>query len=730
MILTENGEIVSTDLLIIGGGMAGLIAALKATENSTDILVVEKTTARSAERAAATNGLAWALHPGENPEEWVGNQVIKGDYLNDQEWVFDLAGSSYSAILELAGWGLPVSEDDRARNGFENPARLADGNLAFIFQYVKMMAALREQAQAKGVRIFHQIQITDLVVDSGRVTGAAGFHLKDGRLYIFQSRAVILASGSCDFGLGSPSGSGSGEGIAAAYRAGAEIRNAEFGNLYGLKFKENGSYLQSNLAGYLVNNRGEKLAPRYLGEDGGDLSGLVQGVLKEEIAGRGPVYLDFSLIPSDFHEFLRVLGDPPLKIDQLSLKHEVSVAFRGKMSPIKVDVEFQTNIPGLWAVGDACLLGSAWGGALPEGEAGLSVTFAVYSGLRAGYSASAFATFTPRGVIRPEAAQALQKSIFAPLEMKKGVHPAEVILEIQEVVSPVQYNLVRHKKRLEEGLARLGKIQSRINLLQAGDSGELSKCHEAAGMLVCAEMLFRAALLRDESRGSQIREDFPARDDRNWLKWIIIRKEGAKMTLSTQPVPFAQYRFQPESGIHPWFRDVGADDFSRALAKGFPKINTQPVPVNIPPGEEVRTDVSMVSFSGLDDQRVSLAEFQGSVLILVAGGRDAVAESAKWVRELSGAFAVNNQVKLFQLAVVKAPPLVPKKIIAAQLRKIYGTSELLIDWDGGQNLVFELDNNGIPHLFLIDPQGFLLLRLVERYNEQAWKRLMKQMEKF
>lgn len=88
-------------------------------------------------------------------------------------------------------------------------------------------------------------------------------------------------------------------------------------------------------------------------------------------------------------------------------------------------------------------------------------------------------------------------------------------------------------------------LQCRMEGLWAKDGHELAKCHEAKSMALCAEMVFRTALMREESRGGHQREDYPKRDDRNWLKWIVIKEDGGNIGLSTEPVPIAGYRFKP-----------------------------------------------------------------------------------------------------------------------------------------------------------------------------------------
>ena len=139
----------------------------------------------------------------------------------------------------------------------------------------------------------------------------------------------------------------------------------------------------------------------------------------------------------------------------------------------------------------------------------------------------------------------LKEGMFAPLNRKSGYSAAEAIRSIQDVVVPVKYSARRSKERLEEALSKVAKVQERIPELHANDPHGLCKCHEASFMALCAEMGFRAALARTESRGWHYREDYPERDDENWLKWVIVKKGEKGMEVSTEPIPVESYKFKP-----------------------------------------------------------------------------------------------------------------------------------------------------------------------------------------
>jgi succinate dehydrogenase/fumarate reductase flavoprotein subunit len=110
----------------------------------------------------------------------------------------------------------------------------------------------------------------------------------------------------------------------------------------------------------------------------------------------------------------------------------------------------------------------------------------------------------------------------------------------------MRYNLRRTGPRLEEALGRLESVKGMLPELRAADPHYLAACHEVASMTLCAELTFRAALLRSESRGFHFREDYPELDNEHWLKWIILKRDGDQVGLSTRPVPIGDYSVRPD----------------------------------------------------------------------------------------------------------------------------------------------------------------------------------------
>jgi len=228
---------------------------------------------------------------------------------------------------------------------------------------------------------------------------------------------------------------------------------------------------------------------------------------------------------------------------------EIIPGFIGELSPVKVDHDMATTVPGLFAVGDVSYSGSAWTGAVPSPPGrmrGSGLMNAVWSACKGGSSAALYAA---RLDALPEAdhaqASMLKQRMFAPLTRKKGASALDLIRDIQDAITPVRYSNFKSKQRMQEALGLVLKVKDKLAELMAADPHDLARCNEAASMALCAEMFYRAALARTESRGWFVREDYPAVDNANWLKWIILQDKEGEMDISTEDIPIGRYPIKP-----------------------------------------------------------------------------------------------------------------------------------------------------------------------------------------
>jgi succinate dehydrogenase / fumarate reductase, flavoprotein subunit len=552
----------NTDVLIIGGGFGGLAAAIRIKELSpeTSVLLVDKQTIGWGGKANKGAGVLWILAPGDSVDAFVDFHVKNiGVYLNDQDLLHTMANESYAAAQKLADWGVKVMktpEGDLDVNHLPFGWSLAAVDL-------DMMQPLRAKATKLGVRMLDKTQVVDLLKHDDCVTGAVGFNILDGHFAVFNAKATLLANGDCDFGIMRMWANACGDGIAAAYNAGAEMRNAEFGNFYDVINKSTGIPVVFGFD-HLYNAQGEQISSKYIQGPQPDIPiSIILGMEKEAIEGRGPIYIDMPEFAKSFEAGAGILrwdrpqfkalfdlefaksqqyGPPPAK------RIEVSLGFTGELSPVRVDHEMKTTIPGLWAIGDTSYAGSAWAGATeaPPGRLrGSGLMNALIAALLAAPSVVQHSKETSHPALDNSEIASFEEKIFAPLNRNHGYSASEAIRSIQEVVVPVKYSMRRNKERLEDALSKVAVVREKLSELFAEDPHGLVRCHEASCIALCAEIGFKAALARTESRGWHYREDYPQQDDNNWLKWVIVKKIQNDMVVTTEPIPVERYKIKP-----------------------------------------------------------------------------------------------------------------------------------------------------------------------------------------
>ncbi|MBI4322422.1 MAG: FAD-binding protein [Chloroflexi bacterium] len=568
--LDDLGRVICADLLVIGGGLGGLVASIKGRESGADVLVVDKGGIGWAGQVPLSGGRCMIVPPEDDLDAWVKWAVEGGEYLNNQDWAYAFGGDTHKCMMEIADWEMPFITDDKGQIEVIQRMRAYK---AVQFKTDKFMLRLRRHAVRQGVRTLNKIEVVDLLQKDGRVVGAVGFDLIDGEFCIFKAKATIIANGSSRYKRQKLFNMNCGEGVAMAYRAGAEMINAEFSNTYGFTLKDYEVFTRDPIYYLFVNARGERVLEKHYPElaagkePGGemqDYSKIVDAMAKEVKAGNGPIYFDISQARPEEMDMIRgkALKTERLgralfmnpwtvtrakgSIDMNADKVEFMPMFVGGQGPIRIGLECETTVEGLWAVGDASALGCAWSGArAPGSRPALGVPFAIVSGYRAGVSAGKAIADIPDPVVDASSAREAKEIAFAPMRRETGILPFDVVYRVHEVVVPLDYNFYRTAERLREGIAKIEAARDGLPEVKAGNPHELMKYHEAVGMANSAELTFRAALMRAESRGTHRRLDFPARDDANWLCWIVQKRAGDEIQMYTEPVPVERFRYRP-----------------------------------------------------------------------------------------------------------------------------------------------------------------------------------------
>ena len=573
IMLASLGKAVSADVLVIGGSIAGLTAAItsKETAPELDILVVDKATASAGWAGKPPRGAGHLsfITPEDDPEEFIKYHVYNiGCFLNDQILLTEYAYATRRIVERLELWGVNVV---KRLDGKILWNKIGPFPWGITVTDIEINKRLANYAQRLGVRFIDNVFVADLLKDGEKVVWAVGFSITDGTYYILKAYATILATGSQNYGL-LRLWNGTGNGIRAAYCAGAEMRNAEFGNYGGgLICADTPPATDWFISGqdFMYNAKGENLTKKYRPDPRPDSDPETYlAWYKETLAGNGPIYVDLEeAIAGDQQRFFFIPGARPLtdkywkrfseialtaRKDASAKRVQVIHAFQGEFSPVKVNHQMATSLPGLFAVGDVSYSGYAWTGAVPYPPGrlkGSGLMGALFSGMKGGSAAAIYARALKAYGVEPKIENAqvkeIKEKVYGPLERSAGVSPYELIRKIQDAIYPIDYSIIKSEERMKEALEKILAVQEELDKMKAKDYHELIKCIDAESMALCAEMFYRASLMRTESRGFHYREDYPEMDNKNWLKWIIIKKENEKMKLYVENIPIEKYPYKP-----------------------------------------------------------------------------------------------------------------------------------------------------------------------------------------
>ena len=317
----------------------------------------------------------------------------------------------------------------------------------------------------------------------------------------------------------------------------------------------------------LYNSEGENLASKYCADFEVDIDiGILLGMEKEVMEGRGPIVFEetemFIKNPLAVGGFLfkwerpvadkfwhTLMGKEGKFNSDHSWRPEVFPMFIGECSSVKVDHNMQTTIQGLWALGDTCRTGSAVSGAVPHPcrIRGSGITWAAVSALHSEQSISAYLAGSSDSELNMDQVSEFKKSIYLPMQRKSGISPREAIWRLQQVISPPRYSIRKNQRRTQEALAEINNVLNIADteVSPSGDWHLLGLCHDLKNMAQCADLYFTSSLTRTESRGWHYRDDFPARDDANWRKWINIKMDKGEKVISLERMPVEKYKTKP-----------------------------------------------------------------------------------------------------------------------------------------------------------------------------------------
>ena len=562
--LEDLGTIIDADVLVIGGGFAGVWAAIRAKDFVDKVVLIDKAKVARSGCSTFAAGVQLCPTPEDDLDVWKKELVESGGYFPDQDWLDTYLQNQMERVKDYDRWGVSVERDEKGQIARIRGRGHINTRL-FQFRGPKLMQVLKEQAIKKGVRLVERVMVTDLLRagglnhDDGEITGAIGFNTRTMEWCIFRAKATVLATGPMGGRIGRQVDNCTGDGVAAAFRAGAELTNMEFctaGNItvWERKGVVPGINMLQGHGAYFVNKRGERFMPKYdpILMERSLLHVICAAFCKEALEGRGPVYVDMRHFPPEtFEKFSRViprtmtfwreLGVDPSK-QLLECTPHWAVSSSSGQGGVKVDGKGGTNVAGLYAAG--AVTRSLAQGIYAVG--GVATSSCNVMGYLAGENAAAYASEIKGVTIEPEQIKNIQEERSLPLHVKNGVKPSDLFRRLAEVTTPAEYSMFKNERRITKVLSQIEKLKQDLPMLEASDSHELAKANEFKNQLLCSELVFRAALERKESRHYHYREDYPYRDDMEWLKLIVFKKENGNIIIRYEPLPIDRWPVKPE----------------------------------------------------------------------------------------------------------------------------------------------------------------------------------------
>ncbi|MFD3499035.1 fumarate reductase/succinate dehydrogenase flavoprotein subunit [Streptomyces sp. NPDC058676] len=547
-----DADELTCDVLVIGGGTAGTMAALTAAEHGANVLLLEKAHVRhSGALAMGMDGVNNAVVPGRaEPDDYVAEITRANDGIVDQSTVRQTATRGFAMVQRLESYGVKFEKDEHGDYAVRQVHR--SGSYVLPMPEGKdvkkvLYRQLRRREMRERIRIENRVMPVRVLTAEGRAVGAAGFNTRTGRFVTVRAGAVILATGPCGR-LGLPASgylygtyenpTNAGDGYAMAYHAGAELTGIECFQINPLIKDYNGpacAYVANPFGGYQVNRHGERFV------DSDYWSGQMMAEFAAEVASdRGPVYLKLSHLPEEsvaaLESILHSTERPTRGTFHSGRGHdyrthdvemhisEIGLCGGHSASGVRVDDHARTTVPRLYAAGDlACVPHNYMIGAFVFGDL-------------AGADAARHRPY--EGELPADQLRDAHELVYRPLRNPDGPPQPQVEYKLRRFVN----DYVAPPKsgaRLSLALEAFERMRADIAEMGARTPHELMRCAEVTFIRDCAEMAARASLARTESRWGLYHDrlDHPRRDDASWFHHLDLHKSpSGAMEFTARPV--------------------------------------------------------------------------------------------------------------------------------------------------------------------------------------------------
>ncbi|MFC1902891.1 FAD-binding protein [Chloroflexota bacterium] len=567
MIQTGPIQDIKTDVLIIGSGGAGLRAAIEAKRYGLDVLIVDKVVIGTNNNTRYAGGGFKAALPGilsdaythipETPYEHTIKALEHGEYLSDENLIETLCYYAPARILELKEFGVEHFRDMYLKVPYPHGTGL-----------VKPLMATIKKMKCRKIPGF---AVIDLLYSDGRCSGLVGFNVYKNKFYKISSKSTILCTGGAGeiFARNDTTANTTGDGYVLAFRAGVPLQDMEIIQFEPYVQAEPGLPMmdrhecEAEFYGILRNQNGEDFLQNYMpakkaeldafhkqfGSHLTDIRERVARAMAEEVwSGRGDreaVFFDLTVVPDEKWEAdIASVYTRSSLLRGFDTKKKWLHVYPGaicSLGGIVINEHCETALSGLFAAGE--VVGGVHGAARLGGDA-LSET--IVFGAIAGKSAAQYALENELAKGDKSQAQKIIDSLATFTSVSGNGDSAADIADFKKTLKTLMWEnagLVRNKVGLEKNIDRIDQLmRETLPQLKANSCRELKEILEARNMCLVAEMVSRAAKLREESRGAHYRTDFPYRDDRKWLANIFIRNQGGQMELEVKPKSYFKYK--------------------------------------------------------------------------------------------------------------------------------------------------------------------------------------------
>jgi len=590
------------DVVVVGAGGAGLMAALYASK-SANTAVLSKLYPTRSHTGAAQGGVGAALgNIEEDHPEWHFFDSVKGsDYLGDQDAIEFMCNEAVQAVYELEHMGLPFSrtpDGKIAQRPFGGHTNNITGKPVPRACYAAdrtghmILQTLYQQCLKNKVNFYDEYQVVDLLLVKGHATGVVAIQLATGEFHIFHAKAIIFATGGHGriWEITSNAYAYTGDGVAITFRRGIPAQDMEFFQFHPTGIFKLGILITEGVrgeGGILLNGEGERFMTRYAPtvKDLASRDVISRAMYLEMQAGRGingKRYLHLDVRPEtvnkyaalderkrpdgtpyvvtaeeilsklpDIVDFCRTyLGVDPIA-QPMPVQPTAHYAMGGiptnKYGEVVID-EDNTVLPGLYAAGEVACVSIHGANRLGTNSLLDLIVFGKHAGLRAAeYALGASFQRLPA-----DAADFSRAQFDALLNNTGSEKAAQLGVEMKEVMND-HVAMFRTEQGMQKALEKIHELQERFKNVQLGDRGkifntDLLNAWELGNLLDLAEVTTVSALARQESRGAHAREDFPKRDDVNWLKHTLATKSQSGIDLRYKPVMIT--RFQPKERVY------------------------------------------------------------------------------------------------------------------------------------------------------------------------------------